>query len=105
MTYLKGFTKSQLENQLAYDPVSGVLRRKHGPRKGHVAGAKNSGGYVQIRVNGILVLAHQIAWFLVYGEIPANDIDHENRVRSDNAIKNLRSTTRHGNVGNSCIRK
>jgi len=46
------------------------------------------------------ILAHRVIWAIVYGEWPKHQIDHINGVRSDNAIKNLRSVTRQENLKN-----
>ncbi len=42
---------------------------------------------------------HRLAWFLHYGEWP-EVIDHENRIRDDNRIKNLRNATQTNNTHN-----
>lgn len=64
----------------------------------------NSEGYrmVQFRLNGkqCKYLAHHVAWFFEYGVWPTKDIDHINRVRSDNRIVNLREVSRAENLRN-----
>ena len=48
-------------------------------------------GYLQIQLpKPHNYYAHQVAWLWVYGEWPTSQIDHINRVRSDNRIANLR---------------
>lgn len=44
--------------------------------------------------------AHRLAWFLHYGEWPSKDLDHKNRVRTDNRIENLRECTQLENTRN-----
>lgn len=60
---------------------------------GNVVGG-NSHGYVQIstriKSKNISIRVHQLAWYLYYNEIPYGEIDHINRIRSDNRICNLR---------------
>ena len=57
---------------------------------GTKAGSISASGYVRIRILGTRYMAHRLAWLHVYGVPPAQDIDHINRVRSDNRIQNLR---------------
>lgn len=38
-------------------------------------------------------LAHRLAWLFCYGDWPEGQIDHINRVRSDNRLSNLRIAT------------
>jgi len=59
-----------------------------------------SKGYVSIRINGILYLAHRLAWFWVYGYMPENDLDHIKRVRNDNRIRRLREISKSCNSQN-----
>jgi hypothetical protein len=57
--------------------------------------------YISISYNGFefSLYGHQFAWFCVYNEI-VDEIDHINRIRSDNRISNLRSITHHQNCLN-----
>ena len=103
--FLKGFSREEIAAVLRYDPRTGLCIRLGGPKVGKPAGALCTGGYVQIRVFGVLILAHQIGWFLTHGSLPDNDLDHRNRVRNDNRLSNLRPATRSENVGNSTLRK
>ena len=50
-------------------------------------------------------LAHRLAWLYVHGEWPAEEIDHLNRVRSDNRISNLRLATQAENKQNTSLRR
>ena len=47
----------------------------------------------------ISVRAHQLIWFICKNEIP-NEIDHINRIKSDNRIANLRNVDRYINNQN-----
>lgn len=47
------------------------------------------------------VLVHRLAWFLHYGEFPASQVDHEDRVRTNHRIANLRLATPGQNRGNT----
>lgn len=60
--------------------------------------AKNGYIYLTAKLNGerYRVLAHRLAWFLYYGEVP-NIIDHINRNKLDNRITNIRNVNLHKN--------
>jgi len=98
-------TQSRLKELLHYDEETGIFTRKTkiGRYKlGSISGAKHNKGYVQITIDGENYLAHRLAWFYVYGEFPKNQIDHINRIKTDNSIKNLRdvdASTNHHNIG------
>lgn len=61
---------------------------------------KAAKGYLGITIAGAPVLAHRLAWFIVHGEWPSNDIDHLDGCRQNNAIANLRHVTRAQNMQN-----
>ena len=72
-----------------------------GPVKsGMKAGALDGQGYIHIGFEGKKYKAHRIAWLLHNGEWPEFEIDHINRIRTDNRIKNLRICTRAINMQN-----
>jgi hypothetical protein len=100
-----------------YDPETGALTwRDPGPNAfssvkgyrifkrlfvGHIAGSlKKSDGYIRICVDGKSFLAHRLIWALVYGEVPALDVDHADRDRANNKLSNLRLATRSQNCMN-----
>ena len=62
--------------------------------------AIGSEGYRHGRVWGRELIAHRVIWAIHHGEWPKNLIDHENRVRSDNRITNLRGATNRDNQRN-----
>lgn len=76
-----------------YSPETGLFRwRVHqgGPRKqGWFAGADEH-GYRAISVRGQLHRAHRIAWLLMTGYWPEQEIDHIDGDRSNNRWENLR---------------
>ena len=78
---------------LRYDPETGVLWWKV-PGKGRVlsrpAGNLAPNGYRYVRVAGELKLAHRLAWLLMTGQWPADEIDHVNLTPADNRWLNLR---------------
>lgn len=90
----------ELKNYLKYNPETGEIIWIDKPGKrvqiGNIAGGLNTSknqGYIQIRFNKKLYLAHRIAWYLHYGVWPQNYIDHINGIRTDNKISNLRDVT------------
>jgi len=58
-------------------------------------------GYVHVGVDGENRLAHHVVWVWNYGSMPDGDVDHINRVRSDNRLANLRCSSRSENILNS----
>ncbi len=98
-------TQERLKELLHYDPETGIFTRKSKVGKyfvGSVCGAKQIKGYIQVSVDGGNYLAHRLAWLYVYGNFPKNQIDHINRIKTDNSIKNLRdvdASTNHHNIG------
>lgn len=98
-------TQERLKELLHYDEETGVFTRKEKIGrylKGAVSGAKHNKGYIQITIDNENYLAHRVAWMYVYGEFPKNQIDHINRIKTDNSIKNLRdvdASTNHHNIG------
>ena len=72
------------KNGYSYDPITGNITSRFG---NVLVGGRN--GYIDIQCKGIRVLAHQYAWYVVYGE-NIDMIDHINRNRKDNRIVNLR---------------
>lgn len=86
-----------------YNPETGLFIHKRDTgrgRSGELAGFIRKDGYSSISIDGYSWLAHQLAWFYHYARwLP--QLDHKNRVRHENWIKNLRPATRAQNNGNS----
>lgn len=96
---------------VSYDPETGVFRwlvSKRGPVKaGDIAGSVGAKGYVFVKIEQKKYPAARLAWAMHYGEQPPPEVDHENRNRADNSIRNLRPATRQqncDNVGGSGVR-
>lgn len=94
---LPSLTCEQARKRLDYNPETGVFRWRAGPNAGKLAGRVNGRGYHQLIVDYHYYQAHRVAWLYVYGEWPADEIDHINRVKTDNRIVNLRVVSRREN--------
>lgn len=98
-------TQERLKEVLDYNPETGEFYWKaqvsSRAKAGCKAGWVNSIGYRQIWVSGKPYFAHRLAWLYVYGYFPENDIDHINRIRSDNRALNLREVSRSCNLRNA----
>jgi hypothetical protein len=100
----------RLREMLDYDPLTGIFRWKKRQRNntcnvGQVAGTTpNNQGYCRVALDGRQYRAHRLAWLHVYGEWPAQDIDHIDRNRANNAIANLRDVSNRRNSWNTGTR-
>jgi hypothetical protein len=104
MTAKTILSQDKVRHLLHYDPLTGIftrlVRTSRRIKVGDVAGSKNGGGYVQIRIDGVLRQAHRLAWLYMTGENPIGEIDHKNTIPSDNRWENLRDATRKVNMQN-----
>lgn len=108
MTIRRALKVQQVRALLSYDPLTGVflwLKNRGGTAKvGSVAGSIDSSGYRQIRMYGILYLAHRLAWFYIHGRWPRKGLDHKDLNRDNNILKNLRPCTQSQNSANTRVR-
>lgn len=97
-----------IKEYLDYNSKSGFFTwiKKHKPNCiiGSVAGVKNTQGYITISFRGKQYLAHRLAYWYVNGKFPRNQIDHKNRIRTDNKWINLREVTNQVNSKNSGLK-
>lgn len=96
-------TAARLRELYRYDADTGTFFRlssSGGRAAGSIAGAVNADGYVQISIGGRLHYAHRLAWLYMTGEWPAELVDHEDRVRNNNAWHNLRLASNAENCQN-----
>jgi len=93
-----------IKTYLSYNPNTGIFtwitKNTNRIKINDIAGHKNSEGYIHIRFDGKLYLAHRLAWLYVNGELPKKDIDHINEIKDDNRICNLRLATPQENTHN-----
>ena len=91
-------TQERLKELLHYCPDSGEfswLQKTRpqiniGDKAGSIA---NTDGYVRIKINKKLYLAHRLAFLYMDGRFPPEQVDHINRSESDNKWANLRPST------------
>lgn len=109
----RDFTAAEAAERLDYDPDTGIFRWKRkvmcfggGRMPGDIAGTPKD-GYRQIKLFGKIYREHHLAWLFMTGGWPPTgvDIDHKNRVRSDNRWTNLRLATRGQNNVNTGKRR
>jgi len=97
-----------LDEHFEYNPETGKIIYKqhvHKHRIGQTAGTVTKKGYVQIGFQGHTLMGHRLAWYLATGIDPIHcEIDHKNRIKSDNRLCNLRNATRAQQMGNRNIR-
>ena len=113
-------TVEYIKSILDCDTESGTLKWKHRSRDlfkdewsfkvwnnrfcGKNAGCLSKDGYIRIRIYGKHYLAHRLLYFVETGNF-VKEIDHINKIRSDNRILNLREATRQQNGWNRSVRK
>jgi len=97
-------THEELKTWLNYDIKTGCFTWKKKPSRrvciGDIAGTLDTDGYRKIKVMGKVIRSHRLAWFYVPGFFPEQELDHINRIRSDNRIENLRLASRSENAKN-----
>lgn len=116
-----------LRRLIDYDPHTGEMRWKERPvwmfsdnkngRRGNAAtwnsryagkramGCENGNGYLVGPLLSKNYLAHRVAWAIYHGRAPNKKIDHQNGVRSDNRIENLRTVDDFANAQNMSLSK
>ncbi len=105
-----GIGLEQLSPLLAYNKDTGlfhwrVTRMGGQAYAGDIAGHVVLSGYTVIHTHRRLFWAHRLAWLFHYGEWPKCEIDHINRIKTDNRIANLRLATYSQNGHNATVRK
>lgn len=95
-------TQDDMKKTLHYDPETGLITRVN-TRITFKVGNLTPCGYLRIKVNNKLYLAHRLAWLYMYGSFPEGQIDHINGIRLDNRICNLRDVSKKENLVNKGI--
>lgn len=98
-----------IDRCLEYFPKSGKLiwavPTASTVKIGQLVGSINSKGYRTCNINRQSLKVHHICWYKFYGEWSGHQLDHINRIRSDNKIINLRKSTDIQNRHNSSANK
>ncbi len=99
-------TQKELKRQLNYNKETGIFTRlisnSYSVNVGDIAGYLMKTGYVSVSINNKAYLCHRLAYLYVNGYMPKL-VDHIDRDKTNNAINNLRPTTRSENILNSSI--
>lgn len=96
-------TLARFRELLSYDPLTGEFRRLvHRPKSpaGAIAGCLDNHGYRHIMIDYVRYKAHRLAWLVMTGELPINDIDHIDGNKGNNAFANLREVDMAANMQN-----
>lgn len=94
----------ELPRILRYDAQTGALYwiKHRGTRAtaGSRADRPVPDGYRVVKIDGHVYRAHRVAWAIVNGVWPQDEIDHRNRRRDENELRNLREATKSQNAVN-----
>lgn len=101
-------TQKRVKELLNYNPENGNLIwrvNKGRAKQGEVAGTLHKDGHILVGVDGERYQAHRLIWLWMEGYFPENDIDHKDRLPSNNKWCNLRHTSHKCNMRNCSISK
>ena len=98
---------SRLQSLFNYDEESGQIFIKISDRfrDENTALGIFDDGYIIICYDGFYIFAHRLAFAIKSGFWPIEEVDHKNRIKSDNRWVNLRTSTRLNNNINRGLRK
>lgn len=89
--------KELLQEYFTYDKITGFVtllkRTSQRTAAGSRVGSTSIGGYLKVSFQGKSYPLARVIWKLVTGLEPLGEIDHINRIRSDNSWGNLRDVT------------
>lgn len=95
--------KKAVELGFTYNPETGIVTNRYNK----VLKSIGIRGYKVMSIpddkKQVKLYQHQFAWFWVHNEI-VNEIDHKNRIKTDNRIVNLRSVTHSENNTNKTVK-
>lgn len=101
----KRVTCAEARELLEYEPETGILRWKRNmstrARAGSQAGVVQERRYRRIGIRGTYYMAPRLAWLIMTGDWPADQIDHINGKQDDNRWANLREANSSQNKWNT----
>lgn len=86
-------SQAYLRQHFDYDPDTGLLRRKTGPRTGRIVTPPKGGGRIEVRVGDQKFFAYRVIWKWVTGEEPPPTLDHKDTNPTNDRWDNLRPAT------------
>lgn len=96
--------QKKLKKLFNYNEDTGVFTRRVSVgncKAGNTVGYVNSKtGYMSVVIEKRSYYIHRLAWLYKYGKFPKNQIDHKDRVKTNNRIENLRDVTHSENQKN-----
>ena len=99
----------RVQELFLYDPITGIFRAKYSYHNrvstGSVVGSPNKRGYLRVSIDRDSWYLHDIAWLLIYGVWPEDQLDHCDTDPANNAINNLRPCNRSRNNANQRLGK
>lgn len=97
-------TQARLKELLDYDPDAGIFTWKNpistAVKVGQEAGSLSSYGYIIISLSGKKYRAHRLAFLWMDGYVPENEVDHIDKIKTNNKWKNLREVSKQCNARN-----
>lgn len=103
--FSSGLTRDRLDELFDINVEAGTMKWKDSPRPG--LNGKDAGclshGYIVITIKRRVFRRSRLVWFYVHGKWPSVQVDHENLVKSDDRINNLRDATISQNLCNTPI--
>jgi hypothetical protein len=97
-------TQETIRHLFSYDAETGdfawKVQKSRNIKLGEPIKANKITGYRCVKINKKTYPVHRLIWLYLYGHWPHGDIDHKNRIRSDNRLCNLRDVSRTDNCQN-----
>lgn len=96
MYFKSSLSYDELVERLEYNPDNGEFVWRNGRKAGYI----KKDGYIYIKINGDSYVAHRLAFLYFYGRHAVSEIDHIDRVKTNNSIANLREVSHAENKQN-----